>query len=153
MTNTAIWNAALSYSTAMSTELNALASGSFALAASIIDNTTVLNTDGWVSINFPSASTGTGTPSIAIYLLALNGDGTTYGDGTVSGTSIPASGYVGTILLKPSQSSVTLTGSLKIFTDLPPTKFKLGIVNQTGNPLAATGNLVYFASDKFNLNG
>lgn len=154
MANTAIWNAALSYSTALSTELNSLASGSFALASTATDNTTALDTDGWISVKLPSASTGTGSPTLDVYLLPLNGDGTTYGDGTASGTSAPSAAYyIGSITFLQSLSSVTLTGSIKIPTDIPPTTFKLGVVNNTGNALAASGNLVYFASDKLNLNG
>ncbi len=153
MANTAIWNAALSYATALSTELNALAAGSTAVAATAIDNTTNLMTDGFVSVSLPTLATGTGTPYLSVYLLPLNQDGTTYGDGTASGTVAPGAAYfVGNITWAPSRASGTQTGSVYIG-QIPPTKFVLAVTNQIGNALAATGNIVAFAADKINLNG
>ncbi len=154
MSNTAIWNAALSYTSALSTELNSLASGSVAVASTAIDNTTALNTDGWVSVSLPTVATGTGAPSLDVYLLPLNQDGTTYGDGTATGTVLPGGAYyVGSIAWTASLASGTQTGSLYIASGIPPTKFKLAVVNNIGNALAASGNVVAFASDKLNLNG
>ncbi len=89
MSNLAKWNAALSYANALTTELNSLANGSVAVAATAIDNTTNLYTDGWVSVSLPTVATGTGAPGMSIYLLPLNDDGTTYGDGTASATVLP----------------------------------------------------------------
>ncbi len=154
MSNTAVWNAALTYANALTTELDSLAAGSCAVASAAYDNTTNLYTDGWVSCSLPTLATGTGAPSLDVYLLPLNQDGTTYGDGTASGTAAPGSAYyVGSITWQPSLASGTQVGSIQLPTGIPPTKFKLAVVNNIGNALAASGNIVAIAPDKLNLNG
>ena len=154
MSNTAIWNASLTYAAALTTELNSLAAGSCAVAAADYDNTTNLYTDGWVSVALPTLATGAGAPSLDLYLLPLNQDATTYGDGTVSGTVSPSGAYyVGSITWQPSLASGTQVGSIQLPNGLPPTKFKLAVVNNIGNALAASGNVVTLAPDKLNLNG
>lgn len=154
MSSTAIWNAALSYASAFGTEINSLASGDFGLSSVIVDNSTNLYTDGWISAALGAVATGAGSPSLDFYLLPLNQDGSTYGDGTPSGTTAPGPGYyIGSITWPASVASAAQTGSMKIPSILPPTKFKLGVVNNIGNALAASGNTISFASDKFNLNG
>ena len=156
MTATVIWNAALSYAAQFNAgaDLNSLAAGSCAVSSTVYDNTTNLYTDAWVSCSLPTLATGTGAPSLAVYLLPLNQDGTTYGDGTASGTTAPSAAYyVGSITWEPSLASATQVGSIQISTGIPPTKFKLAVVNNIGNALAASGNVVAIAPDKLNLNG
>lgn len=154
MSNTAIWNSVLSWASAFGSEINSLASGSCAVSSTVLDNTTSLYTDGWVSVSLGSLATGTGAPSLDFYMLPLNQDGTTYGDGTASGSTAPAPAYyVGSITWNASLASGTQVGQLKLVGIIPPAKFKLAAVNNTGNALAASGNTVSFASDKFNLNG
>ena len=154
MSGTAIWNAALAYTNALTTELNSLAAGSCAVASTEYDNTTNLYTDAWVSCSLPTLATGTGAPSLDVYLLPLNQDGTTYGDGTASGTVAPGSAYyVGSITWAASLASGTQVGSIQLPAGIPPTKFKLAVVNNIGNALAASGNIVAIAPDKLNLNG
>jgi len=154
MSNTAVWDAALSYTAALTTELDSLAAGSCAVASTAIDNTTALDTDAWISCSLPTVPTGTGSPRLDIYLLPLNEDGTTYGDGTVSGAVAPSAAYyVGSITWDASLASGTQVGSIQIGAGIPPTKFKLAVVNNLGNALAASGNTVSFAPDKINLNG
>ncbi len=153
MSNTAIWNAALSWSSAFGTEINSLAAGSCAVSSVVIDNTTNLYTDGWVSLSLGTLATGTGTPYVGVYLLPLNQDGTTYGDGTASGTVAPSVAYwVDNLTFAASLASGTRVGSGYIG-QIPPTKFVLAVVNQMGNAFAASGNTISFASDKLNLNG
>ena len=158
MSAKAIWSQALgtapsAWAAAFGTEINSLAAGSFALSSVILDNTTNLFTDGWLSAALGAVATGTGAPSLDFYLLPLNQDGTTYGDGTVSGTVLPAAGYyIGSMTWAPSLASAAQTGQFKIASILPPNKFKLGVVNNIGNALAAS-NTISFASDQFNLNG
>lgn len=159
MTAKAIWSQPLgtapsAWAAAFGTEINSLAAGNFALSSVIIDNTTNLFTDGWISAALGAVATGTGAPTLDFYLFPLNQDGTTYGDGTPSGSALPGSGYyVGSISWAPSLASAAQTGQMKLPTLLPPNKFKLGVVNNLGNALAASGNTISFASDQFNLNG
>ena len=154
MSNLAIWNAALAYTSQLTTELNSLAAGSCAVQSAEYDNTTNLYTDGWVSCELPTLATGAGAPSLDVYLLPLNQDGTTYGDGTASGTAAPSAAYyVGSMTWQPSLASATQVGSFQLPSGIPPTKFKLAVVNNIGNALAASGNIVALAPDKLNLNG
>ncbi len=159
MANTAIWAGPLgtspySWASAFGTEINSLAAGSVAVSSVIIDNTSNLFTDGWISASLGSVATGTGSPSLDFYLLPLNQDGTTYGDGTVSGTVLPGGGYyIGSITWAASLAAAVQTGQFKISAEIPPNKFKLAVVNNIGNALAASANTISFASDKFNLNG
>lgn len=156
MTARAIWYAALTYAAQFNAgaDLNSLASGSCAVSSTVYDNTTNLYTDAWVSCSLPTLATGAGAPSLDVYLLPLNQDGTTYGDGAASGTVAPSAAYyVGSITWAPSLPSGTQVGSIQLPTGMPPTKFKLAVVNNIGNALAASGNTVALAPDTLNLNG
>ena len=156
MSGKAIWNAALTYAAQFNAgaDLNSLAAGSCAVSSTVYDNTANLYTDAWVSCSLPTIATGTGAPSLDLYLLPLNQDGTTYGDGTASGTVAPSvTYYVGSITWQPSLASGTQVGSIQLPTGMPPTKFKLAVVNNIGNALASSGNVVAIAPDNLNLNG
>ncbi len=158
MTAKAIWSQPLgtapsAWAAAFGAEINSLAAGSTAVSSVVIDNTANLYTDGWVSLSLATLATGPGTPYVGLYLLPLNQDGVTYGDGTVSGTVAPSVGYwVDNITFAPSLASGTRVGSGYIG-QLPPTKFVLAVVNEMGNAFAASGNTISFASDALNLNG
>jgi len=159
MTDKVIWSQPLgtapsAWAAAFGTEVNSLAAGSFALSSVIIDNTTNLFTDGWISLALGAVATGAGAPSLDFYLLPLNQDGTTYGDGTASGTVLPGPAYyIGSVTWAASLASAAQTGQMNIPSGIPPNKFKLGVVNNIGNALAASGNTISFASDQLNLNG
>lgn len=158
MSDTLIWDAPLGtapagWQVAFGTEINSLASGSYALSSIIIDNTSGLLTDGWLSVALGSVAPSAAGASLAFYLQALNQDGTTYGDGVASGTVLPVSGYLGSIGWPTSATAATQTQSMKIEREIPPTKFKLGVVNNLGSALAASGNTVAIALNKLNLNG
>lgn len=158
MSGTAIWDVALgtapaNWQAAFGTEINSLASGSYALSSIIIDNTSGLLTDGWLSVALGSVAPSAAGASLAFYLQALNQDGTTYGDGVASGTVLPVSGYLGSIGWPTSSTAATQTQSMKIEREIPPTKFKLGVVNNLGSALAASGNTISLALNKLNLNG
>lgn len=152
MTGTiATWNAPLSYSAAFGSEINSLAAGSTAIGSVVIDNTTALYTDGYISWSL-SATTTAGTSYLGFYLLPLNEDGTTYGDSTATGTAVPDSQYfVGNARVQPPASG-NVVGSLYIG-NIPATKFKLAVTNGTGNALGATAGTISFASNAINLAG
>ena len=159
MSNRAIWQAALgaaspyNWQSAFGTEINSLAAGSYALSSVILDNTTDLLTDLWISLALGSVATGAGAPNLAFFLQQLNQDGSTYGDGYASGTLIPVQNYIGSIGWPASQAAAALTGNLKVSIELPPNKFKLGVVNNIGNALNSAGNTISAAFNTFNLNG
>ena len=158
MSNTLIWDVALgtspaTWQAAFGTEINSLASGSYALSSVIIDNTSGLLTDGTISVALGSVAPSAAAASLAFFLQPLNQDGTTYGDGIASGTVTPVSGYIGSLSWPTSSTAAAQTGSFKVGIEIPPTKFKLGVVNQLGSALAASGNTISIALNKLNLNG
>ncbi len=158
MSDTLIWDAPLgtapaTWQAAFGTEINSLASGSYALSSVIIDNTSGLLTDGTISVALGSVAPSAAAASLAFFLQPLNQDGTTYGDGIASGTVTPVSGYIGSLSWPTSSTAAAQTGSFKIGIEIPPTKFKLGVVNNLGSALAASGNTIALALNKLNLNG
>lgn len=158
MSDTLIWDAPLgtapaTWQAAFGTEINSLASGSYALSSVIIDNTSGLLTDGTISLALGSVAPSAAAASLAFFIQPLNQDGSTYGDGIASGTVLPVSGYVGSLSWPTSATAAAQTGSFKVGIEIPPTKFKLGVVNQLGSALAASGNTISLALNKLNLNG
>ena len=158
MSNTVVWDVALgtapaTWQAAFGAELNSLASGSYALSSLIIDNTSGLLTDGWLSLALGAVAPSAAAANLAFYMQPLNQDGTTYGDGVASGTVLPVSGYIGSIGWPTSSTAATQTQSMKIEREIPPTKFKLGVVNNLGSALAASGNTIAIALNALNLNG
>ena len=147
------WNAAGTYTSVMTSELNSLANNSVAYASAIFDNTTALNTDAWFSINLGSVAPSATAPLLEVYLLPLNADGLTYGDapssvpGTQS-TSIPSWAYkVATFSFRSSTTAAAQTGTVKMPTELPPMKFLVAVVNALGSALNASGNTLQISTN------
>lgn len=158
MSDTLIWDAPLgtapaTWQAAFGTEINSLASGSYALSSVIIDNTGGLLTDGTISLALGAVAPSAAAASLAFFIQPLNQDGTTYGDGIASGTVIPVSGYIGSLSWPTNATAAAQTGSFKVGIEIPPTKFKLGVVNNLGSALATSGNTISLALNKLNLNG
>ena len=123
-------------------DVNSLASGGGALSTTVIANGTGL--DQFIDVSFVLTVGGTTTAAsyITVYLLPLNQDGSTYGDGYASSTgSQPAAAYagpIGQVGVKPGVTSGnTVTGSI-LFGNLPPGNFKLAIGNNLGVAFNAT---------------
>ena len=91
--------------------------------------------------------------ALTFFMQPLNQDGSTYGDGIASGTVLPVLGYIGSMLWPTSSTAAAQTGFLKIGIEIPPTSFKLGVVNNLGSALAASGNTISIALNNYNLNG
>ena len=158
MSNTAIWDVALgtspaNWQAAFGTEINSLAAGSYALSSVIITNTTNLLTDAWISLALGSVAPSAAAPNLSFFIQPLNQDGLTYGDGVASGTVLPLQGWIGSITWPTSSTAAAQTGFVKVGIEIPPTKFKLGVVNNLGSALAASGNTIALALNKLNLNG
>lgn len=133
----------LTWTTCMSTELNALASGNAILASADIDNSAALDRYADFSINLPSAVFAGAGANIALHLYPLNADGATYGDSKfVSAAPGPPNGYcVGTFPLVVGTQAQTGT----IYrVEQPPGKYRLVFVNNGGVALAATLNLLKY---------
>src|SRR4051794_9475755 len=75
------------------TEVNSLAAGSVAVSTLVIANGTNLDILANLSFSVTGTTPATGSPTLDVYLLPLNQDGTTYGDGIASGTTAPSQIY------------------------------------------------------------
>jgi len=146
----------LTYATAgfTATDFNSLATGSVVVATSAITNTTALDIYGDVSYVLTVGGTTTASSYLSLYLLPLNQDGTTYGDGTATGTTAPTATYlVSTNTVRSAiTSGSTITGTFRGII-LPPGNFKLAVVNQLGVALnAAAAATVSLRTYNENLN-
>lgn len=157
MSNTTRWVIDTNWTSAgfTASDFNSLANGSGVLASSAITNSTPLDMLMDVSFSFANGATTTGTGSFfVLYLLPLNQDGSTYGDGYASGSTSPVASYaVASCLVKNGiTSGGTLTGTFRGIV-LPPGDFKLAIVNQTAGALnASAAATVKYRSYNENLN-
>lgn len=133
----------LTWTAAFSTEVNSVVNGNAILSSVAIANGTALDIFTDVSISLGSVAAGAGAPYIGIYLVPLNEDGTSYGDGRfgTSAAGPPASQYfVGSIPTLISTTAV-ITGSV-LGIIMPPGTFKFILYNQAGVTLAASANVV-----------
>jgi hypothetical protein len=124
-------------------DLNSLASGGGALATTTVANATNLDQYADVSFVVTVGATTVAGGYITIFLLPLNQDATTYGDGyTSSSTTQPAAGYaVGSIGVKVGVTSGSTVAGTIPFINLPPRNFKLAFGNNLGVALSATAAL------------
>jgi hypothetical protein len=145
MANTTRWIIDVAYTAATFTagDLNSLANAGGALSTTAIVNTS--NLDQFCDVSFVVTVGGTTTANsyLTVYLLPLNQDGSTYGDGYASSTTTqPAAGYAaGSIGTKIGVTSGgTVTGTVQ-FVNLPPGNFKFAFGNNLGVALAGTAAL------------
>lgn len=115
--------------------LSALANNSIAVG-SAIDNTTTVDMLAEVSFISTSAAIAvTNGGHLAVYLLPVLHDGTTYPTNNVSGTALPAVSYVRGIIGVPN-GTVVPTGSVLI--QVPYGTWKIGVANRLGVALATS---------------
>lgn len=139
------------------TDFNSLANGSIAImpTGAAIDNTA--NLDDYFDVSFSLVNGGTGITVggsfFSLYLLPLNQDASTYGDGLTTGSVLPAAVpyWLANCGVNKGASSATLTGTF-MFVPLPAVKFILGIANNLGAALngAAAATVKYRT---WNING
>lgn len=135
------WSSPSWASAGFSTEVNSLANGNAVLAASAIDNSTNLDRIVDFSVSLGSVTPGAGAPYIGVYLIPLNQDGSTYGDGRFGSAAAgppPSEYWAGNIRCKASTAGV-ITGIIQ-GARLPPGSFKWCIYNQAGVSLASSSN-------------
>jgi hypothetical protein len=118
---------------------NSLASGSCVVAASAITNSSSLDLYADVSFVLTVGGTTTATSLLVLYILPLNQDGTTYGDGASTGSTPPVSTYqVSSVLVASGVTSGnTITGTFRGVV-LPAGNFKFAIASQLGVALNAS---------------
>lgn len=124
---------------ALTTELNSLANGSASAASSAIDNTSTCDThiDVTVTLDTQGGARSAGATVSVFIIYAL--DGTNY-DRTSGSTAEP-------LVTLPYDAATTATQSTRTAI-IRPGLFKLFAVNNTGQALAATGNLVEYRTYK-----
>lgn len=146
MANQILWDAAPSLTSYLTTELNSLADGANKIGAAI-DNTSNLNT--YMLVELYVATQGSARDSgarVDLYLLeCADGTNYTYGDDS---TDPPASALVGSFPLDAATTAryVTLREIV-----IPPRQFKLLIINETGQALAASGNTLKYGVYNYEL--
>lgn len=124
---------------------NSLADQSFVLAATALAQST--NLDDFIEVSFSLVVGGTTTAAsfLALYLMPLNQDGSTYGDATGTGTAVPGASY----WMANSFAKIGITNGNAIVGSFPrvfigdlASDFKLGIANNLGVALNATAAAV-----------
>jgi hypothetical protein len=133
------WAAAEAIQTALTTELNALADGSFGAASAAIDNTTGTRYDMiGLEVNLASLSPAAGgyVDVWAEYSL----DGTNYAD---HGKALQVGALLATFQL--DTAAATAQRLPVAVARILPLKFKLALRNNAGVALGATGNTLKYA--------
>lgn len=128
------WATPDAIATALSTDLNSLADGSYSAASSAINNETGL--DLYLDLELVLASlTPTGQPYCAIFLLPTL-DGTNYED-TPNASSMPIAIF---------SFSTATAAKRKMMSNIliPPLSFKLVVLNDMNVALAASGNTLKY---------
>lgn len=136
------------------TNFNSLASGSCAVSSQI-DNSTALDLYADLSFSMVVGGTTTTASYMALYLMPLNQDGTTYGDGaSTGGATVPNGQYlVGTVnVLSGVASGSAVTGTFRGVI-LPPGKFVWVLANQLQVAMSSSAAAaVQYRSYRENLN-
>lgn len=124
-------------------DLNSLASGGCAVATASVSNGTALDIYADVSVIVTVGGTTTATSFLTLYVLPLQQDGTTYGDGSTSSSSVqPVATYlVGSALVKSGVTSGSTVSAMFRQIVLPPGSFGVALGNNLGVALNATAAL------------
>lgn len=127
------WGSVTNQGTVLTTELNALADGSSATGATVIDNS--VNLDRFGVAEFDTAGFGINpTADSPLHLYALPSlDGTNYEDRPTDNY------YLGSFVVQANTSAQRI--ATRRF-EMPPFKCKFVLLNKTGQTMHATGNTV-----------
>ena len=126
---------------ALSTELNSLATATASSASAAQDNSTNLDlyADFVLSVTFGTAPTANNT--VDLYLLPSFDGGTTYADAVVA-TAAAKNMLIGSFYVRNVNTLQVMTIS-----NVPiPEKFKVMVVNNTGQTMAASANTLKYQS-------
>jgi len=134
MANAINWESSPSLTSYLTTELNSLANGSNKIGAEI-DNSTGL--DMYVDVELNLAAQGSARSAgayVPVFLIpTIDGTNYTYGDDS---TDPPAHQQIGALLLDAATTARRV--GLQMM-KVPPGKFKLLIMNETGQAFASSG--------------
>lgn len=124
-------------------DLNSLANGGCAVSTAAIANGTALDIYADVSAIVTVGGTTTATSFLTLFVLPLQQDGSTYGDGSASSSSVqPVASYlVGSCMVKSGVTSGSTVTALWRQIVLPPGNFVFALGNNLGVALNATAAL------------
>ena len=136
-------------------DFNSRANGSFVLATSTIDNSTNLDLEAEFSGQWEVGGTTTAASYLQLWLMPLNRDGSTWGDGTPTGTNLPGAQYC--VASGGVRVGIT-SGNAVFFTfrsiRLPRGTFRWGLSNHMGAALDASASFAgEFQTTNLNTNG
>lgn len=132
---------AASISTVLSTELNSLANNAAALGTEY-DNSSNLYLWATFELNATFGSAPTAGNTVDLYIIPAP-DGTNYDDNTTGASgAAPSTSYVGGFPLRAVTSAQKVPLGVVRRVDLPPTKFKVFVVNGSGQAFPASGSTV-----------
>jgi len=120
------------------TDFNSLANGSCVIAGTTQTNGTSLDLEALISFQFTMGGTTTTGAAIDIYLLPLNRDGSTFGDNTASGSTLPVGLLWDSVPVKVGITSGNVIYGTSRVRRLPFRDFRWGIGNLTGAAFNAT---------------
>lgn len=136
------------------TDFNSLAVGSVVVCPTAVTNGTALDITARFSAALTVGGTTVATSYLELYILPLQQDGSTYGDGTATGTTIPVKAY--SVGICPVKVGVTSGSAVVAYWGniiLPPGNFKFALANQAIALNAAAAAAVKYQTYNFNLNG
>lgn len=132
---------AASIATVLSTELNSLANNAAALGTEY-DNSSNLYLWATFELNVTFGSAPTAGNTVDLYIIPAP-DGTNFDDNTTGASgAAPSTSYVGGFPLRAVTSAQKVPLGVVRRIDLPPTKFKVFVVNGSGQAFPASGSTV-----------
>lgn len=136
-------------------DFNSRGSGSVVVAATAITNGTDLDVLVDVSFQFEVGGTTTSGSYAQLYLLPLQQDGSTYGDGVATGTTLPAPQYARQVAyVKPSVTSGNAVHGMFEGVTVPPGSYKFAVAQVMGAALDSTAAAaVKYRTRTLDLNG
>jgi hypothetical protein len=133
------WAAPEALASALTTELNALANGSFSAASAAVDNSTGTRYE-YIMLEVNLASLSPAAGAFVDVWIEYAPDGTTHSD---HGKLLQTGGVLATFQL--DTAAATAQRLPAVIKPLLPMKFKLSLRNQAGVALNASGNTLKYA--------
>lgn len=140
------WETTLTSRAALTTELNSLATNTRTAASSAIDNSSNLDTYGYLEFLGTWGTNPSAGAYVVIYML-ISADGTNYADGsnTVNPNTDAAIAVIPILASTSAQRKVV--GPIQ----LPPAKIKFIVESQTGQTLASSGNTLTLWTNNYEI--
>lgn len=154
MANTQLWTSPSSWANAFETaDLASLANGSTIISTStVVSNGSGLHLFADISIRLASISPSAGG-YLAIWLLALLDDGSTYQDGESTATAANQAAHNNATIIPLRSKASSTQNQMARRIVVPPGTFKWYLLNQSGVTLSASTNVAKYQLYDINLNG